>query len=190
LAAQRAAAGSSAAPRRVVCSPFPRCLVTAGIYARVLALPSVCIEPGLCEVLSVDKGAKGLQGPRPTWTAGELLGVLAASGAEGVGLDEGHVPVVSPEELHFEASEVDRSEVESRIGLLASRVKAGAFDGDLLVTHGSPAYRLVRALTAERTFMEPPMGSVIELVRCPGSGGSWGRVESFECPGGSSLRRA
>lgn len=184
LAAQRGA--GLAGPRRVVCSPFPRCVVTAGIYARVLSLPCLCVEPGLCEVLTPDKGARGLAGPRPAWREAELLGLLAASGAGGVELDAGYAPAVQPEELCSVASEADRSEVDARVRVLAACVAAGTFDGDLLVTHGSPAYRLVRALTAERCFAEPPMGSVIELVACPGSGGSWGRVESFECPGGSS----
>lgn len=65
---------------------------------------------------------------------------------------------------------------------LAVCVVGGEFNGALLVTHGSPAYRLVRALTAEKSFAEPPMGSVIELEACPTGSGQWGRVESFELP--------
>ena len=63
-------------PFRIACSPFPRCIATAGLYAVALGIDIVHVEPGLCEVLAPQLGAKGLSGHAPRWTAAELEGLL------------------------------------------------------------------------------------------------------------------
>lgn len=185
-------------PRRIVSSPFPRCVVTAGIFAKVLGMPSICIEPGLCELLTPDRGVQGLEPAvrAPTWTVEELRQQLAnTAGANGVGVDETYEPSVPPSHLRACTFVHDRTEVQERVGAVVQDIFAGALDFAVLVTHGPVAYRLVRALTGESDFGEPPPGSITELIRAPYTsscedsskskrevGCKWGYVESHEVP--------
>eukprot|EP00747_Dinoflagellata_sp_TGD_P056535 gnl/TRDRNA2_/TRDRNA2_150147_c0_seq2.p1 gnl/TRDRNA2_/TRDRNA2_150147_c0~~gnl/TRDRNA2_/TRDRNA2_150147_c0_seq2.p1 ORF type:complete len:235 (+),score=20.74 gnl/TRDRNA2_/TRDRNA2_150147_c0_seq2:16-720(+) len=169
-------------PRRIICSPFPRCVITAGIYARYLGRSSLCIEPALCEVLAPSSGAKGLSEP-PTWMDSELLGHLAATGSSSITLDSGYEPVVSQGDLRLASDDSDRSEVNARVAALVRCIEAGMLDNDMLVTHGSPCYRLVRQLTPQKSFEEPPMGSVMELVSAGSSNAeNWGCLLRMRFP--------
>lgn len=188
VAAQRISsqckATGKALPKRIICSPFKRCIVTAGIYAKILNVPCLCVEPGLCEVLTLRKGANGFFGQAPRWHEAELLEKLAATGATDIKFDRSYRCVVDASEIRLEREDRSRTEVEWRAQCIAEQIMRNSFSGDLLVTHGSPAYRLIRALTSQKSFREPPQGCVLEVVATPSgwTKNCWGRVESFEAP--------
>jgi broad specificity phosphatase PhoE len=167
-ATARALLAAGLVPARIICSPFPRCVQTAALYAAAL-LPApqrcIAIEPGLCEVLSADLGAKGLGGAPPAWTPEELAAIAAP-----VALDAAYAPIVAPGELRLESSRGSRDEVVARVQRLSAALRAalGAAGGGglvLYVSHGSPVRRLADALCPQQApFGEPAMGTVLHVV--------------------------
>lgn len=152
-------------PARILTSPYPRCVQTAGLFAAALGVPRLCVEPGLCEVQTPAVGQKGLRGPRPAWAPAELA-LLAQERAPGLLLDEAYSPIVAAEEVHAELGEAGRAESQGRVERLAAALKGGAGGLALLVTHGSIARRLADRLAPREcgtTHGEPPMGSVAVL---------------------------
>jgi broad specificity phosphatase PhoE len=154
-------------PSSIACSPFPRCVAAAAIFARALGLKELCVEPGLAEVMTPDLGGKGQLLAAPTWTAAELAREIPA-GCVGVGFRADYSPVVRASELKL-VGPGDRADVDRRAAALAEQVRCNAFDGYLLVTHGSPFKRMADVLVDGNApgagFTEPPMGAVLQLTQ-------------------------
>ena len=164
-------------PTAVICSPFPRCIVSAALYADILGISTIQVEPGLCEVLTPQKGGKGLASP-PHWECCELQRFVIDVGAHAT-VDCSHTAVVPMAELRLAVGDEDRSEVDERVARLAKHIMNGGYADSLLVTHGSPARRLVDQLTpcSKAPFTEPPMGSVIKIEgRSHATRGAWGEI--------------
>ena len=177
LVAQAAAlAALPQRPSRICCSPFPRCIQTAAIYAKGLGLGAVTVEPALCEVLAPHLGAKGRVEAR--WVTAELE-VVVEEREETAGVvvadDDGAAArVVRMGELaqedvsaESEGAGTDREQCNLRVKRLAERVRLGEFGGALLVTHGSPFRRLcdvlVLGVEPGLQFGEVPMGGIVRL---------------------------
>jgi broad specificity phosphatase PhoE len=152
-------------PRFILCSPFPRCIATAAIYARALNIAELCIEPGLCEVLTPSLGMKGLGGNVPEWTADELTAIAQMYGGPTITINKTYAPAVCV--LMPESSSSSRAEVNRRASLMAEKVLAREFNGWLFVTHGSPFKRMADILALDKPagseFMEPQMGALLCL---------------------------
>ena len=178
------------APTRVLCSPYPRTVETAALYAQALGLPSLCIEPALCEVLTPHTGSKGLpegSGGVPAWTLEELAQV-AARHAPAVRLDAAYAPLLPVGELRREATEHGREETQARIERLAAALGAAGPGPTLIVSHGSPLRRLADLLCpGGAPFSEPAMGTVMHVEK--GAEGGW-RVRSVITPATRSAQAA
>jgi broad specificity phosphatase PhoE len=162
-------------PTSIVCSPFRRCIVTAALYADILGIATILVEPALCEVLTPSLGGRGLVSP-PQWECSELQRFVAEVGAHAT-VDCSHAAVVPMAELRLACDDADRTEVDERVARVAKHIVNGCYGHCLLVTHGSPSYRLVRQLTPCKTFEEPAMGSVVKIERRPHATlGAWGEI--------------
>jgi hypothetical protein len=151
--------------------------VSAALYADILGISTIQVEPGLCEVLTPQKGGKGLASP-PQWERCELQRFVIDVGARAT-VDCSHTAVVPMAELRLAVGDEDRSEVDERVARLAKHIMNGGYADSLLVTHGSPARRLVDQLTpcSKAPFTEPPMGSVIKIEgRSHATRGAWGEI--------------
>ena len=152
-------------PHTIACSPFPRCIATAAIYAFALNIKEICIEPGLCEVLTSNLGMKGLGGSVPTWTLEELSKIAQKYGGPDLYISTTYKPVVNI--LTPESNNSSRVEVNGRASIMAEKVLAKEFNGWLFVTHGSPFKRMADVLAlgkpAGSEFDEPPTGALLCL---------------------------
>ena len=176
------------APTRLLCSPFPRTVETAALYAHALGIPSLCIEPALCEVLTPLTGSKGLPDTGvPGWTLEELAQV-AARHAPAVRLDAAYAPLLPVGELRREATEHGREETQARIARVAAAVGTAGPGLTLIVSHGSPLRRLADLLCpGGAPFSEPAMGSVMHVEKDAGEG--W-RVRCVITPATRSAQAA
>ena len=152
-------------PHSILCSPFPRCIATAAIYARALNIAELCVEPGLCEVLTPSLGMKGLGGNVPEWTVDELTTIAQMYGGQNIEISKTYAPAVCA--LKPESSSSSRAEVNRRSTIMAEKVLAHEFYGWLFVTHGSPFKRMADVLAlgkpAGSEFSEPEMGALLCL---------------------------
>lgn len=154
-------------PVRVVSSPFPRCLQTAGVFAEALGICSVAIEPGLAEELTPAQGGKGLDGP-PCWSnecAEQQLNHLVDHHCGlRLRIDPHYEPVVAPSQLRLAVSNADFEECSERAEQLSLLARQGFFDDALLVSHGGPCLIIGGILTGKR-FPQPDMGSFAVMGR-------------------------
>ena len=173
-------ASRALSPTRIIASPFHRCVETAAIYAAAFRLPSICIEPGLCEVLSPSLGAKGLAAP-PAWAAEELA-AIARRHAPAIALDASYIPIVPAAALRFELSDTHRDEAQGRAERVAAAITGAKPQPQpqllMLVSHGSLTRRMVDCLAPPTPggsrCSEPAMGSVLHVEE--------GRVAGYVVP--------
>jgi len=154
-------------PLRVVSSPFPRCLQTAGVFAEALGICSVAIEPGLAEELTPARGGKGLDGP-PRWNnegaEQQLNEFVDQNRGLRLRIDSDYQPVVAPNELRLAVSNRDFEECSERAERLSHFARHGFFDNAILVSHGGPCLIIGGILTGKH-FPQPDMGSFAALGR-------------------------
>eukprot|EP00927_Polykrikos_kofoidii_P047475 TRINITY_DN41649_c0_g1_i1.p1 TRINITY_DN41649_c0_g1~~TRINITY_DN41649_c0_g1_i1.p1 ORF type:complete len:996 (+),score=183.64 TRINITY_DN41649_c0_g1_i1:64-3051(+) len=172
-------------PSIIASSPAQACLASASVLARALGIGAVAIEPALCKVSALHKVAAGFGAASDDavcWTQALLREHLHPE----VAFDDAYEPLITTSELRGASCRKDRRRREARRHMedLFTYIREGELDGAVLVTHGSLACRLVRELTAETDFVEPPQGSVVGLLARPPElpGKTWGMVESFEVP--------
>lgn len=170
-------------PRRIVCSPHSACVMTAGIYARVLELSVVCIEPALkahgagsAASATAPSEPASLPWP-PAVDAAACAASLAASGAHAVAIDTSYVSVLADAVADSAAPSAEHG-----LRLLAERAVAGRLDATLLVADEPFLSELARMLAGGGPFEEPPRGSIVELASSSevpgarGTGGAWNEV--------------
>jgi broad specificity phosphatase PhoE len=165
---------------RIVTSPFPRCIQTAALYAASFSVSSLCVEPGLCEILDDALGGKGFEWPAlPSWTLLELEEIATQQlGSDAVRIDTTYDPIIPASDLRREQRN-GREEVSARVVRMCEGIREAHAQGScgltLYVSHGSPCRRLADLLCPEQApHKELPMGSIV-VVDC-------GKVIARLCP--------
>ena len=169
---------------RVICSPYPRCTITAGTYCRGLGIAEVAVEPGMCEKMTPKFGAQGQPldaegkpGP-PTWSDGDLLaGLNGVPSAPPLRLVTDYTPIIPRSALRSMHEPEDASEVQERAGILAAHAEKGGFDGGTLLVGHSGLRRVVMLLTGEKKHGIPEGG--VTVLRREAATGRWVVVEEI-----------
>ena len=160
-----------AKPTRILSSPYHRAVQTACIYAAELGLPSICIEPALCEVLTPELECRTATVPgMPQWNMGALKAIASPFGV--VVIDETYEAIVPFETLEMETEPSSRAAIQNRVetfynAFFARHDGSGAF----FATHERAAKILLRLLQGFDKD-EVPEGCVIELARAQ-TGANW-----------------